>query len=181
MAKEKRRVTHPKEEWSEKIVDAKRGDKKAIEWLNYNVERMLKKIRRDEDDVQDLMLHFNTKVLPSLDPKYLPIPIIYKSAKRILINLHKRDSRKKFKEDRVIEHISSVSNSESYEIDDGGMEALSKMPETIKVLACCRMSVEIINMINNKITLQMLKNIASKYLEVVSGQNKNQPSLFEFY
>ena len=161
----RRKVNHTKEEWSRNIVLAKAGDKDSLQWILGQVEKMYRRLKNDDDVVQELLTHFYSKVLPKIDEKYLPIPIIYKSAKRILINIHKRNSRIEEKNSQNEEHAiqSLIGKMHSGTSGEQMIGMLSDAPELIKVIACCSMSPEIIRMINGNITNQMIFGMIQEY------------------
>jgi hypothetical protein len=172
-----RKVNHSREEWSYRIKHAQAGDKESIDWIYSNVIRIFRRLRRDEDDVQELLIHFHRKVLPKLNPDWMPIPIIYKAAKRILINLHKKNSSVSDRETRVYE------NSEQkpiVEIDNlkYDFDSINKLPELIKVALSCHMSFQILRLINEEITHPMLTKLVNSHINGEYADDR-QKSLFD--
>ncbi len=172
-----RKVNHSKEEWSERIRHAQAGDKDSINWIYGNVIRIFKKLRRDEDDVQELLIHFHRKVLPKLNPDWIPIPVIYKAAKRILINLHKKNSSVVEKETKVYENSEKAEEVEPVVIED--FDRIHKLPELVKVILCCNTSYQILRNINEEITHQGIMRMMNSHINGEYSDDR-QKSLFDF-
>ena len=173
-----RKVNHTREEWSYRIKHAQLGDKESIDWIYGNVIRIFRKLRRDEDDVQELLIHFHRKVLPKLDPRWIPIPIIYKAAKRILINLHKKNTSVSEKETKVYENAEQNPIIEIRDIGEN-FDNIHKLPELIKVALCCHMSYQIIRNINEEITHPFIMKLVQSHINGEYSDDK-QRSLFDF-
>ena len=150
---------HSREEWEHNIVLAQKGYKKSIDWIYSNIYPMFKKIAQDEDVVQELMLHFHSRVLPVLDTKYIPMSIIYKSAKRIMININKKSSRTNEKDDIAVRN-----NSENIElampesmVDVSSAE--DKYSEPYEVILCCMGDFSLLRLLDDDITKNDIKSI----------------------
>ena len=89
-------------QWADNIDRYRAGDKSVEKWMYSNLYNMYATLTDNEDYIQELMIHFFRKVLPAIDTSWYPIPIIYTSAKRILINLYNR--YKKFDKEFLASH-----------------------------------------------------------------------------
>lgn len=179
----RRKFNHSKETWSQHIVCAQNGNEASLEWLLTQVVRIYRRLRNDDDIVQELIQHFFSRVLPKLDPKYMPIPIIYKAAKRILINIHKRTSRAESKDKENLEYFSHELESSMREVQmsKDKLEELGKAPELIKVIACCVFSPDIIRMINPSITTCTVNKMISEYTEERYGVSQSFGTLSKYW
>lgn len=179
----RRKFNHPKELWSEHIVSAQNGNEASIEWLLTQVVRIYRRLRNDDDIVQELIQHFFSRVLPKLDPKYMPIPIIYKAAKRILINIHKRTIRAELKAKDNLEYFTHELESSMREVhmSKDKIDELRKAPELIRVIACCVFSPDIIRMINPSITTCTVNKMISEYTEERYGVSQSFGTLSKYW
>lgn len=159
MKKPVTKFKHSREEWGENITLAQKGCKRSIDWIYINIYPMFKKIAKDEDIVQELMLHFHAKVLPVLDTKYIPMSIIYKSAKRIMININKKSNRTSEKDDIAVKN-----NSENTElgIPESMLDVSSaedKFNEPYEVILCCMGDFSLLRLLDDNVTKNDVKSI----------------------
>lgn len=168
-------------DWIENINGTKRGNKRCVDWICKNLSRMYRRLTDDEDKIQELMTHFFRKVLPAFNDKYYPIPIIYRAAKRILINIHK--TTKKYNNEFAATGTSFLADSGIIDsvrpAGSTGINLVStkfysgidrilfdfSIPENVRAMACCMFSFEYIKMLDANAKRGDLNKQIDKFLE----------------